>query len=325
MNSSTPLLLNLLGGDDTVIVALPPGTHGPAAGLRVDAGGGSNNRLLVSGGSLRIDALATGGTLDTTVLGDTHLSTGRLAQNGLVLGDASRLTLLPNGITSVVTSLSIAPGATLDIGANALVIDYAGGSPAAAIRQQILTGRGGPGFGATWTGPGITSSAAAEANSANPETRSVAYAENASLPLGPYANFRGQLVDTTAILIAFAHTADANLDGRVDDNDATILGAAYSPGASDALWALGDFDYNGAVDDDDATLLGAFYNPTISQGGSPAPSFPGSAWERIAAKLRFADAPQDDSEDLISLLAASIASDLEHQRRTFSKPPIATS
>ena len=330
MNSPTPLTLNMLGGDDTVIVAFPDGMDGPTAGLRVDTGGGSNNRLVVRGRNVRVDALSIGGTLNTTVLGNTHLSTGRLAQGGMVLGDTSRLTLLPNGITSLVTSLNIAPGATLDIGNNALVLDYSGNSPAADIRQQILSGRGGPGLGATWAGTGITSSAVAAANAANPESHSVAYAENATLPLGPYSNFRGALVDNTSILIAFAHTADANLDNRVDDSDVTILGASYDPSAADAFWALADFDYNGAVDDADATLLGALYNPIPAApavvpavvAGSPdpatpsteglLPSFPSSAWERTNAKLRFA-APPQDSDHLISLLAASIAAEMDQR------------
>jgi subtilisin family serine protease/subtilisin-like proprotein convertase family protein len=326
MNSSLPLTLNMLGGDDTVIVALPDGMSGPVAGLRVDTGGGSDNRLLVRGGSVRIDAISTGGTLDTTVLGNTHLSTGRLAQRGLTLGDTSRLTLLPSGLTSVITSLSVATGATLDIGTGALIVNYSGDSPAATIRQQIIAGRGGPGLGATWNGTGITSSAVAAANVANPESRSVAYAENASLPLGPYTTFRGQTVDNTAIFIVFAHTADANLDGLVNDDDATILGASFAPGAGDAFWALADFDYNGSVDDDDATLLGAFYTPPPA---APLSAPPGPedrnevaptvrSGSRVMNEMYRSEGPAQnsaqpnstvDEEELIALIAETIAAD----------------
>ena len=48
----------------------------------------------------------------------------------------------------------------------------------------------------------------------------------------------------------------------VNDDDVTILGATYSPGAPQPSWAFGDLDYNGFVDDDDITLLGAFYDPS---------------------------------------------------------------
>jgi hypothetical protein len=132
------------------------------------------------------------------------------------------------------------------------------------VRQQLLAGRGGSGVGSVWSGPGITSSAVAAANAAAPESRSVGYAENSTLPLGPYTAFRGQPVDNSSILMVYTRTGDANLDGVVNDNDVTIVGASYAPGVAQAQWALGDFDYNGFVDDDDVTLLGAFYDPSAA-------------------------------------------------------------
>jgi hypothetical protein len=179
---------------------------------------------------------------------------------------------------SVVGALSIAgtpsaPTAQLDLN-GAAVVDYTGTSPAATIRSQVLAGRGGAGLGATWNGQGITSSAAA---AADPETRSVGIAENSSLPLGPYTVFRGQPVDGTSILMAFTRTGDANLDGIVNDDDVTIVGASYAPGTAQASWALGDFDYNGFVDDDDVTLLGAFYDPAAQPLVAPVAAGAGAS------------------------------------------------
>ena len=68
--------------------------------------------------------------------------------------------------------------------------------------------------------------------------------------------FRGQPLDATSVVMAFTVTGDANLDGMVNDDDVTIVGATYAPGVSQPHWALGDFDYNGFVDDDDITLVG---------------------------------------------------------------------
>jgi hypothetical protein len=39
---------------------------------------------------------------------------------------------------------------------------------------------------------------------------------------------------------------------------------------ANASWANGDFDYNGFVDDDDVTLLGALYNPGAPPALAPA-------------------------------------------------------
>jgi hypothetical protein len=220
----------------------------------------------------------------------------------LTLGDNSQVTLLPGGDVSVITSLSLGAGATLDLTTGALVVNYSGDSPVATIRDQILSGRGGPGMGAAWNGAGITSSTAAAANQTAPESRSVGYAENALLPLGRYTDFRGVAVDDTAILIAYTRTGDANLDGIVNDDDVTIVGATYAPGVAGAQWALGDFDYNGFVDDEDVTLLGALYDP--GAGPLAAPPLQQSRAEIAPPRFQI-----DDS--LISLLSASVAADFE--------------
>jgi hypothetical protein len=159
---------------------------------------------------------------------------------------------------TITGDFTIDPTATFDLTDNAAIVDYSGASPVAVVRERILSARGGPGFDASWTGPGITSSTAA----ADPEAFSVGYAVNADQPLGPNTEFRGQPVDESSILIRYTRTADANLDGLVNDDDVTIVGATYAPGLPQPSWALGDFDYNGFVDDDDVTLLGAFYDPS---------------------------------------------------------------
>jgi hypothetical protein len=203
--------------------------------------------------------------------------------------------------TPVVGALTIAggasPTATFDIANSAAVVDYTGTSPVQTVRDQILSGRGGPSFGAPWTGPGITSSTVATINATESESRSVAYADNGALPLGPYANFRGQDVDATSVLLVYTRTGDANLDGVVNDDDVTILGATYAPGFPQAEWALGDFDYNGFVDDDDVTLLGVFYDPTAQPILTPP----------IAGSNGIAAVPEPASLSFLAALAGTLA------------------
>jgi hypothetical protein len=179
------------------------------------------------------------------------------------------------------------PTGKLDLGASSAIIDYSGTSPLAAIRSQLFAGRGGAGLGALWNGPGITSSTVADDNMENPEARSVAYAENSALPLGAFTNFKGKPVDATSILLTYTRTGDANLDGVVNDDDVTILGANYAPGVAGAQWYTGDFDYNGFVDDDDVTLLGAFYDPAATPSAHCWRSRRSSrAWRSRASRLR---------------------------------------
>ncbi|MEX2142608.1 MAG: lamin tail domain-containing protein [Pirellulales bacterium] len=262
-----PLTIDAGAGNDALTVNVP---FQPLLGVEqliYNAGAGDNTLVLVRG-SAPIDSTAIGGTLNTTVQADAHLTTSRLSQHGLVVQANGSVTLLPDGETSVITSLTLGGTAEIDIGNNALVIDYTGASPVATVRAEILAGRGGSGLGASWNGfRGIKSGAVAQANATEPESRSIGYAENAALPLGAYTTFRGVPVDNTSVLLAYTRTADANLDGFVNDDDVTVLGASYAPTTANAAWALGDFEYNGFVDDDDATLLGAFYNPVAA----PAP------------------------------------------------------
>jgi hypothetical protein len=58
----------------------------------------------------------------------------------------------------------------------------------------------------------------------------VSYADNGSLPLGPYTAFHGVAVNESSVLIAYTRTGDANLDGVVDNLDVTIVSAFYAPG-----------------------------------------------------------------------------------------------
>ncbi|MEX2142163.1 MAG: choice-of-anchor Q domain-containing protein [Pirellulales bacterium] len=255
-------------GDDSLTV-FEAGVVPDETGFVQFLSGVGTNSVTVRNATARVDAsVDVGGTLNTTLSDGAQLVTHRLRQSSLTVGAGSRATILPDGTdaaTSVLNSLTINTGGTLDINDNALIVDYTGNSPVATIRQRIVSGRGGVGVGqGTWTGTGITSGTAQQANATEPDARSVGYAENATLPLGRYTTFRGQPVDDTAVLIAYTRTADANLDGLVNDDDATIVGATYGPGVAQPHWALGDFDYNDFVDDDDVTLLGVFYNPSAA-------------------------------------------------------------
>jgi hypothetical protein len=226
-------------------------------------GGSGNNQVVVEGAAVRIESTVDGdGSVDFVARGGASVSMNASEYDAFSLEDeGTTARILPGGQALVLTSLDIGEGAALDITDNGVILDYAGTSPLATVREKILLGRGGAGFGKGWDGTGITSSAAAASNAAEPEKWSVAYAENAALPLGTYTSFRGQAVDASSVLVAYTRTGDANLDGVLNDDDVTVIGATYAPGVPNANWAMGDFDYNGFVDDDDVTLLGAFYQP----------------------------------------------------------------
>jgi hypothetical protein len=241
-------------------------THGPGAILTVSAGTANINS---DSGSNSIRNLTLNANSATNFGSTQHLA-------ALNIGLGATAMLTADGTKNLVTNaLAIAGASTvtgkLDLTNNAAVVDYpvAGPNPSATVRSQIIAGRGGSGLGKPWNGNGITSSTVQADVTTSPNSTSLGYAVNGEMPLGALAAFRGQPVDATSVLIRYTRSGDANLDGVVDNNDVTIVGANYAPGVSKPAWALGDFDYNGFVDNDDVTLLGVFYNPAATPRPSP--------------------------------------------------------
>jgi copper(I)-binding protein len=250
------------------------GSHEIAAELTL-----ASNLRVTGSGTLAVSAPFdwAGKSIDVTGATLSLANVGALANNTtsqLTIGTAGKVTLSGAPTPLVIGGLAIAGGATptgtFDLGTSSAIIDYTSTSPLDTIRSQIRSGRGGAGLGALWNGPGIASSTVADDNMENPEARSVGYAENSAMPLGSYTTFKGKPVDDTSVLMTYTRTADANLDGIVNDDDVTIVGATYAPGVAGAHWYTGDFDYNGFVDDDDVTLLGAFYDPAAPAVLAPA-------------------------------------------------------
>jgi autotransporter-associated beta strand protein len=283
INSNAAATINVVNGSHTISAPLSiaagktvtksgagtltiSGTQTHGAGAVLVASAGTTNLDSDAGTNLSLQANAAVNLGATQHLGGVQIGAGATLQ---VATGPSKSLVTP---TLTIAGTPAAPTGKLDLTTNSGIVNYTGTSPADSIRQQILAGRGGAGLGKTWNGQGITSSAAAAAEA---ETRSVGYAENATMPLGAYTNFRGQPVDDTTVIMAFTRTGDANLDGVVNDDDVTIVGATYAPGVAGGTWARGDFDYNGFVDDDDVTLLGVFYDPSAAPLIAP-PAEPGA-------------------------------------------------
>ena len=156
-----------------------------------------------------------------------------------------------------VTSLSITSNGTLDIGNNHLIIDYTGSDPIVSIAAWIATGAYGNGTTVTWTGTGITSSAAAS----NP-SYGIGYADSAD-PGNPAGLAPGQ------IEVMYTLLGDANLDGKVNGTDFNLMATNFNQMVT-AGWDKGDFDYNGKVNGNDFVLLADNFNQFASQSAVSA-------------------------------------------------------
>jgi hypothetical protein len=67
--------------------------------------------------------------------------------------------------------------------------------------------------------------------------------------------FEGQPVRSMAVLIMHTIAGDANLDGRLNGDDYTLLDRALAKHLSDAHWTDGDFNYDGVVDAADYLVI----------------------------------------------------------------------
>jgi autotransporter-associated beta strand protein len=266
------LALDFAAGESTITVT--EGNHAINLPLTLNDNTAVN---VVSGGALRVSDLQPSAvTLTKNGAGTLELAKPP-RHTGLTI-NAGTLRVLhsdptganpqsgDNASVSRLSSLIIAPGATLDLTNNDLVLDYTGASPAAAIEALIASGYNVTG---DWQGDGITSNIAALDGS-----YVLAVADNAALaaPFGT-ANggplFAGVDVDLTTVLVKFTHRADVDLDGVISPNDASIFGTNYSEG-DPATWATGDMDYDGVFTPNDASIFGTFYDESVASLPEPA-------------------------------------------------------
>jgi lysophospholipase L1-like esterase len=68
----------------------------------------------------------------------------------------------------------------------------------------------------------------------------------------------GVIANGTNVLVAYAYYGDANLDGKVDGSDYSLIDNGYLTHTTG--WYNGDFNYNGAVNGSDYTLIDNAFN-----------------------------------------------------------------
>jgi autotransporter-associated beta strand protein len=224
--------------------------NGGAVVMKTDAGSATSAPMMVS-----VGAAGASATLNFNV--SQHLAGLNLTGGGranLLAGHDKVLLARALGIEEVAGS----PTSRLDLADNAMIVDYDGpaASPLQDIKRWIASGC----HGTAWDGNGIvSSSAAAQAN-----TYGLGYAQN-DLLYNPFSTFAGQAVDPTTILVKYTYLGDVNLDGKVDDNDVTIMVLNYDHGQVDThTWQQGDISgYDGRIDDNDITVLVLNYHRGI--------------------------------------------------------------
>jgi hypothetical protein len=158
---------------------------------------------------------------------------------------------LSNTHTNNVTSVTIHTGSTLDIGNNALAINYGGApDPISTISGYVKSGYN----GGTWTGTGIASSVAA----GNPSALAVGYADgntDAGTAAGP-----------NQVVIKYTLAGDTNLDGLVNFQDLVNVVQNFNKAGTD--WAQGNFLFAGSTSFADLVAVVQNFNKVLTPAGS---------------------------------------------------------
>jgi fibronectin-binding autotransporter adhesin len=226
-------------------------------------GGGTNqnNFSLVKTGT---------GTLTLTNSNNTYTGTTNVSAGTLVITTDGGLpynsnVLINTGATLVSDSqYTISSTGLLNINGNVVVHNG---------NLQTLTASAQQAFSNGWNGTSGMISSAAVANSSHLTALGVIQntLDQTTGGTALYNTFEGQSVTNSDVLIKYTYYGDANLDGKVDGSDYSLIDNSYemegwtSTGPTTMIsgWYNGDFNYDGVVDGSDYTLIDNAFN---SQG-----------------------------------------------------------
>ncbi len=264
-----PASISVANADANDVIKLLAGAGGDFITINQNGSAGSVRQVQVDGGT-ELDSInvantaADGAAIILPSAGNDNVSvnTDGLFQANAVLQFTQRIGILSGGAngrasiggdvntTLTVLSLNLASTARLDIGRSNFVVDYIGPSVISSVSNLVKSGFA----NGAWNGPGIVSSAAA----ADVRT-AVGYADASAIYATFPADFHGQLVDSTSILVSYTLKGDTNLSRSVTFDDLLALAQNYGVN-SGAIWSQGDFDYNNAVNFADLLSLAQNYN-----------------------------------------------------------------
>lgn len=226
----------------------------------------------------------------TSVVGGTLTLQGNLASSTLTLWAGalrSEPHIVPNDLQGVnrFSTLSIAPGATLQLTNNALILDSTSSSTIAEqVRQHILAGR-------------LTF------ETSDPLLR-LGFGDNQLLLIDSFA---GRNVSShNNVLLKYTYAGDANLDGQVDISDLYLLAQSFQAAG---LWTSGDFDYNGTVDSIDLGILARNWQAGV---GNPVP---GADLSSVLTSLGLPEVAIPEPACSLLLLSGAIAATQRRRRR----------
>jgi hypothetical protein len=284
---------SISGNSDVLTIDLSNGNPVPIGGVIYSRSGSGSatlavlgsptaaNNISLSSSGLTIDSSPTialtniasvsfdgqGGGSDTvSVTGGPVLifpDTQKLASLTITGSGASAQVTMGAGAVIVTSALTITSNGKLDLTNNDLILKSGGAAGLTNVTGLLNSGFNLANHG-YWNGPGLTSSAAAGDPMLLKALGAILNKTVAGLPV--FSTFDGQSVSTTDVLVKYTYYGDANLDGKVDGTDYSLIDTGFNGKLTG--WRNGDFNYDGGVDGSDYSLIDNAFN---SQG-APIPS-----------------------------------------------------
>jgi hypothetical protein len=193
-------------------------------------------------------------------------ATQHLASLIIASGSTAQVTGGGNMNRSMLFTPTLSDSGTLDVTANDVDLQNGGPNALATITALVKQGFN----NGTWTGTGITSSTAA-ADTSHLTAIGVILNNQSGMALYTSGHQLDGFTPTAAndVLVKYTYYGDANLDGKVDGSDYSLIDNGYqmdktNPNALTG-WYNGDFNYDGIVNGSDYTLIDNAFN---SQGTS---------------------------------------------------------
>ncbi len=233
--NSTTHALSVTG--PATIIADPGSSQQPAVTIS-----GSGSQLLVMPGSYTVVHLAS-----LTMTSDAAATVYSPSGGSLLLDVAANV---GSGIVSVDST------SQLDLTDSDMIVH---GGNLATVTSLIAKGYD----GGNWLGDGITSSAAASDTTHLTALGAILNINAKGAVI--YSPFDGVTSTTTDVLVRYTYYGDANLDGKVDGSDYTLIDNGYLHRTTLTGWYNGDFNYDGTINGDDYTLIDNAYNTQGSQ------------------------------------------------------------
>jgi hypothetical protein len=232
--NASPLLPSLVVAAGSHTISAPVTFQNVA---RVEVATGSTLSLAGAVGAAGLDLfLRGGGTLNMPAI-----DVNSVTVNAGVLKLAGSTHTLVRGVT-------IDAGGQLDLGSNALIVDYDETfSPLADIQAAIADSRL----------VGVNSSAS---------NRAIGYADTAVYT--SLTSYDGAPLDATALVFVSTLKGDADLNKSVDFNDLLSLAQNYDASGSGKVWTQGDSTGDGIVNFDDLLSLAQNYGLTAFADGT---------------------------------------------------------